>query len=397
MSIFKRLFSPTYRRALEAEARGDHDGAARAYALAGENEKVAEMNLLRAETATTRKDEIDALRAALRWAVAGGETGKRARRRLADALRAQACSRGAAAGDYDRQQLKEAAGLFAEVGAHGEEGECLELLGEDAAASRAFGAAGMIERMESALARDEQRDRKGRRLREAFDEYQLEMAAGDRELALTALRLCAELADTKGDYRRLLEELEGKRIASGVLKLHVSRGDAATAGRPPVTLVGLSAVRIGREPGAELVLRGNGVSRWHAEVVREGEAWKLRDAGSRNGTRIAGARVEGEVPLAGAGVFELGDDSEIAWSEAGGVVKLEVRRGMDRGRVLLAGVGIAIAVPDGAARVRFRDGRPYLEVDAAVTTRLNGSRTGATVQLIRGDVVEAGGVRYEVA
>jgi len=404
MSFFKRLLSPTYRRALEAEARGDHDGAARAYALAGEREKVAEMNLLRAEASTTRKDEVDALRAACQWAAAATEAGRKARRRLADALRALAAA-AAVPGEPSRLQWKEAAALFAEIGLHGEEGECLEALGEDAAASRAFGAAGLIERMEQALARDEQRDRKGRRLREAFDEYQLEMAAGDRELALSALRLCIELSDAKGDYRRLCEQLEARRIASGVVKVTVSRGEAAGA-QQPVTVVGLTTVRIGREPAAELPLRGNGVSRWHAEVVWKAAAgeheageggWWVRDAGSRNGTRIAGARIEGELPVVGEGSFELGDDSEITWHEAGSVLRLEVRRGMDRGRVLVAGVGRAIKLPEGAAHLRFRDGRPYLELGEGTAVRLNGGRTGAVVQLVRGDVVEAAGFRYQVA
>ena len=33
------------------------------------------------------------------------------------------------------------------------------------------------------------------------------------------------------------------------------------------------------------------VSRRHAEIVREGDAWLIRDAGSSNGTKVNGAGV----------------------------------------------------------------------------------------------------------
>jgi hypothetical protein len=410
MSILKRLFSGAYRKALEAEARGDHDGAARAYALAGEEDKVAQMNLLRAEQARTRAEETDALRAALRWAAPGGDAQKKARKRLAAALTEEAKQEAVRASEHGRKLLREAAGLYGELGLHAEAGECQELAGDDAAAAKAYAAAGQIEKMELALARDEQRDRRARRLREAFDEYQLALAGGDRELGRSALKLCvdlAEIGERRGEYVRLLEELEAKRIASGLVRVTVTPPSGAETA---FILCGLSPIRIGREPGLELPLRGGGVSRVHAEVRAGGGSsgsaegaseapltagWRLRDAGSRNGTRIAGARLEGEVPLADSGELELGDDSAIAWRDDGGVLELEVVRGLDRGRRLFAAVGRSIPLPGVTASVRFQDGRPYLETSGA--PRLNGARAGTTVQLMRGDLVEVAGARIEVS
>lgn len=47
-------------------------------------------------------------------------------------------------------------------------------------------------------------------------------------------------------------------------------------------------VRIGRTPDNDLVLYDAGVSRYHCELVQEGEAYELRDQGSANGTLVNG-------------------------------------------------------------------------------------------------------------
>jgi pSer/pThr/pTyr-binding forkhead associated (FHA) protein len=51
------------------------------------------------------------------------------------------------------------------------------------------------------------------------------------------------------------------------------------------------ALVIGRSPGCDLTLAEPSVSRWHAELIRDGERWVVRDMGSTNGTRLNGWRV----------------------------------------------------------------------------------------------------------
>ena len=51
------------------------------------------------------------------------------------------------------------------------------------------------------------------------------------------------------------------------------------------------ALVIGRSMGCDLTLGDPTVSRWHAELIREGERWIVRDMGSTNGTRVNGWRV----------------------------------------------------------------------------------------------------------
>jgi ABC transport system ATP-binding/permease protein len=66
------------------------------------------------------------------------------------------------------------------------------------------------------------------------------------------------------------------------------------AGRPDsivrTELIAFPAGRltIGRDPSNDVALDDPNVSRFHAEVVREGDAVMLRDLGSRNGTRVDG-------------------------------------------------------------------------------------------------------------
>ena len=48
---------------------------------------------------------------------------------------------------------------------------------------------------------------------------------------------------------------------------------------------------IGRSTDSDIVVRDSGASRTHAEVMKAGEVWVLRDAGSTNGTLVNGAPV----------------------------------------------------------------------------------------------------------
>jgi DNA-binding SARP family transcriptional activator len=56
-------------------------------------------------------------------------------------------------------------------------------------------------------------------------------------------------------------------------------------------------VRVGRTPDCDIVLNDPDVSRRHAEVLRHGADWAVRDLGSTNGTRVDGRRVQGVVAL----------------------------------------------------------------------------------------------------
>ena len=56
-------------------------------------------------------------------------------------------------------------------------------------------------------------------------------------------------------------------------------------------------VRVGRAPGNDIVIPEPSISKWHVELCFDGRLWFARDAGSRNGTWIEGAKVPTEVPI----------------------------------------------------------------------------------------------------
>jgi hypothetical protein len=71
---------------------------------------------------------------------------------------------------------------------------------------------------------------------------------------------------------------------------------------------GLSAkTAIGRNHEGELVLLASSVSREHAQLEKKDAGWTVRDLGSRNGTFVDGARVQGRVALPGRHVLKVGD------------------------------------------------------------------------------------------
>lgn len=385
MSLLKRVFSADYRRALAAEAAGEYLEAARAYALADEKAKVAEMHLLAAERAGGLEGRVAELRTAARWAAEGTDEALAVRRRIARALLDLVKQAGVFA-DGDRKLLHEAAQLFSSAGDHAGAGECLELAGDEQAAADAYQHAGEVERLEIVLGREEGRRDHARKLREAFADYQLQLAAGARDAAIGRLRECVQL-EPGGPSRRLLAELEPRLITGGAVALRVEPA------RTPTWYVGVFPFAIGRELSAEVPLRDARVSRRHAEVLWSGGRFAVRDSRSRNGTLLSGLPIAGELPLPPEGELGLGDAVSLSFRVEGELLSLHVVRGTDRGLTAVASPA-PIAIAEGAALLRFEDGRPLLRPGPGRRILLNDARAGNEVQLLRGDRIE---VRVEGA
>jgi FHA domain/Domain of unknown function (DUF1707) len=81
--------------------------------------------------------------------------------------------------------------------------------------------------------------------------------------------------------------------------------------RPHVPVLALPAtdgpVTLGRSRDCDCVLAEPSVSRRHAELRREGEHWRLRDLGSRNGTRVNGVRLLDEAEVCPGDRVSFGD------------------------------------------------------------------------------------------
>ncbi len=385
-SLWKRLFSSSYRKALKAEAGGDYVGAAESYALAGMPAKVAEMHLVRAGRVEPAK-RIGALLDALRWlrGIEGEEFPETVATDLASALIEEA--KALPEGDPRRINLAtEAAKLYEMGDKKRDAGLAFELIGQKDEAARCYEEAGDIEGMERLLDADSNERRAKTAARDAFDDYEVAMVSGARDHALTALRRCCVEAPGQG-YARMLERLERRLPPTGTLEIRLDGIRMILSGAAPSYL--------GRGD-AHLRLRHPGISRRHAAIDMDSEGFAVRDAGSRNGTKLGGLPLAGRVPLEGSGTIGLGTQCTLQFSVSDAAVDLEVLDGPDRGlkAVLLARPWAPPRSPflfsfkDGMARVEEKDGAPLV---------LNDKKTTSTVVLLRSDVVEAlGGGRIEV-
>lgn len=382
MSLLRRLFSADYRRGLAAEAAGEYREAAKAYALAGDRPKVAEMHLLAADRAGGYDARLAELRAGVRWADGEHDAAKEMLARLARAMLHLVRQQGTVT-EGDRAVLREAAALAIRAEDFATAGECQERAGDETAAAEAYQKAGEVDRLEAILGREEKRRREERQQRDGFDEYQLALAGGERGVARGALLACLELAPS-AELAHLVDELDRRRPGEGSLLLRQGERRIRYAGRFPLTL--------GREAGSSVVLRDSGISRAHAEIhCRDGRFW-LRDLGSKNGTRLAGLRLDGEVPLDGEGALEIGDRCALRFAVRGERLELEVDKGLDRGLQVVASPAPIPIAP--GVELRFILAGPGRLGPALYTQGpplwLDGNRAGARIELLLGDAIEIG-------
>lgn len=91
----------------------------------------------------------------------------------------------------------------------------------------------------------------------------------------------------------------------------LDRDMRAAWARPHVPVLALPAgegpVVLGRSRDCDCVLAEPSVSRRHAELRRDGARWVLRDLGSRNGTRVNGARLLDEAGVGPGDRVSFGD------------------------------------------------------------------------------------------
>jgi pSer/pThr/pTyr-binding forkhead associated (FHA) protein len=90
-------------------------------------------------------------------------------------------------------------------------------------------------------------------------------------------------------------------LSEGTAMLVVKRGPNAGS---KFALEG-EVTRAGRHPNSDIFLDDITVSRRHAEIVRHGDRYHVRDAGSLNGTYLNRERID-EAPLANGDELQIG-------------------------------------------------------------------------------------------
>jgi pSer/pThr/pTyr-binding forkhead associated (FHA) protein len=96
-------------------------------------------------------------------------------------------------------------------------------------------------------------------------------------------------------------EVDLSDLPTGAAVLVVTRGEAAGSR----ILLDQPTTTAGRHPDSDIFLDDITVSRRHAEIVRQGSGYLVRDAGSLNGTYVNRERIE-TAPLSPGDVLQVG-------------------------------------------------------------------------------------------
>lgn len=363
--LFARPFSGRRARALvnrarREEALGHLDEATALYVEAGAGAEAARLLVLRADNALDAGERLRLLALAKSHATgdAAHEIALR-RARLAVEL--------ARSGEL-RPGQSELRGLARELESLEERelaADVYAMLGDTDAEARALVAAGAVDRLEQVLDARESVDRAARDRDERARRVRDLESAGRRRDALAAGAALRDDDDIAGILRRI----EVERVTAACVRLvldgvehEIAFGDEVSIGRADATLVVPSPA----------------ISRRHLLVRRGTPGPEALDAGSRNGTTLAGARLD--VPVAvGEGIdVLLGGEVPVSLAPWQGGVRIAVGD-----RVVYAPLGpLEIhgwRVAPGA------DG--WLELQAASPAFLGALRVDGRVELCRGDAL----------
>jgi hypothetical protein len=148
-------------------------------------------------------------------------------------------------------------------------------------------------------ASDVERDQVLAALRERVVEGRMSHDTFERRVDLVLrARSQTELADLVQDLpprNRIAQRLTG--LVSAVSAMTARMESAWRTPRLPrfsLPSAGVGRILIGRAPGCHFILTDLTVSRFHAELFRDGDdCWMISDLGSTNGTRVNGWRLTG--------------------------------------------------------------------------------------------------------
>ncbi len=406
MSLFRRVFDGTYRRARRAEGRGDYREAAELYAEADAHEEAGAAWLFFAARQQDPEERVSAYLDALRWIPEASPKHAEVQGHIGMVWLEEAQRRGVHTRS-ERERLEDAAGRLERAGKLAYAASAFELLSMLEDAARCLEAAGEIERLERLLGAMERKTSAERERRSAVRDYELAMLVGQRREAREALLRAVRAAEARArvgsstleegsegarqesedaEVRDLLRRLEARRTAPDRCRLRVGGVSVEVCARSPFAL--------GRE--GDIQVRGTGVSRRHCTLTCVQGAWQLEDLGSRNGTLIAGVPLGAPLGLGGVTEVGLGDDVRVRLEPApDGSLALRVLAGLDADLLAVAGEG-ELTLPGVPASLRFVEGFPLLRAHEGVTLLLGAQPCVGAVELLVEDELSLDGVTLEV-
>lgn len=372
MGLLGRIVDRLVRKGTEhrggrLEAEGRLEEAYQAYLAAGHLADAARVMLAKAEAEPDPAKRVALLQLAVSRAPANSDIARDAQKRavllrldLVRAAKTQALT----------SELLQLARELETLQLLREAGEAYGLADDTENQTRVLVACGAIDDLESAFESD-RRERSEKRNREqAWKEIQDLDAIGQR---LACLQRCERwlvshpLDEAVAAFARSVRE---RVVRQGPIPLVLES--------QRIELVVDDVLTIGRSDGS-IVVPSPALSRQHIAVRRSATGITVEDLGSRNGTWLAGARVDAPLPVGDGLDLDLGGQVPMRvepWPGGGAKVSLP-------GRVVVAPLGpmrirgFEIAKGDGVFRLRSTGDCPVL----------NGLAADATIDLAYGDQI----------
>ncbi|MBI5489801.1 MAG: diguanylate cyclase [Deltaproteobacteria bacterium] len=149
-----------------------------------------------------------------------------------------------------------------------------------------------------------------------------------------------ELHDEDEGERAVTAEIDSSALDADILRTRSKRAMLVVlSGQSVGTIVPLdiSEITIGRDPGCDVRLGDDGISRRHVRVLADGPRWAVEDVGSTNGTTVNGERLvgrhelqEGDRVLVGHTVLKFVRQAEVDAEYQAKVYEMSVRDPLTR-------------------------------------------------------------------
>ncbi len=289
----------------KAELAGDLAEAVRLWTARDEPDEAARVMLLRGDAEEDPRKRLQHYTQAVATAVPAGETHRAARIRRAKLV--VSLADGTALSAARRHDILEAATALEEAGETVAAADAFAMAGDVEGEARALTSAGEVDRLEALFAREENRDRRARASDELHAEIDALSAAGRRREALAL----AEAHDDDPVARGRAQRLRGAKITGPVVRVLVH-------GAPLSFVLGREVV-VGRTEGT-LTVASAALSRRHLALSRSADTGRFvaRDLDSRNGTRLRGLDIRGEVEVGDGLLLSLGGEVPLELAPSAG-------------------------------------------------------------------------------
>jgi hypothetical protein len=276
---------------------------------AGCVDDAARVMILRGDSEPNPKVRLQHYVQAVATAHVGAATHRRAR--IKRSLLTIVLAGDAAVSAVARRDLMEAARELEAAGEPERAAEAYALARDAEGEARALAMAGDVDKLETLLSLEHEREGGKRRRREAHAEIEMLVATGKRRDALAVAEATARAQPDDHEAGEKEHALRSRRAMGPVVRVMLR-------GKPLVLVLGDSVV-IGRTEGA-LTVASQAISRRHLAIARENGRARVRDLASRNGTQLHSMNIAGSMDVGDGLELKLGREVPVRVAPSGDIL-----------------------------------------------------------------------------